>query len=639
MTTKTIKRSTEFKRCGVCKIDLKGNFVFIDDETELFLGWPKEELFGKSLFDFLDKSSQSLIEELLTRRNHYETFYDTTTVTFVDRTNKPTKVSLVVSLNFIAGNPVNFQLIINRYEGNITDDGNSLLWFALYDFINSLSGIGDVFNWREHLRLLRKLTGASQLAVYKIMEQSLEPRAVVTDDDSTRFAFNSIPELTDLHRQVAQTGKTYSFIDKEAVNRALEEYGVSPDEFIVRVKVSENDLYLLRMIFSTIKPDSVAESVEQARAGIMMIEKLMQTTGIRGDDANESFDVKFTVGFLDSLDIGSLLIQTDGQIVGYNSALLKLIDKDDIEGSYRDFIDLLIQYNNPTLETTIETYFNKGNVDGFQLDLSLPLKLINGEAARLVIVRFSEEANDLSACFALIPESAVFFNRDLQDLPQGKMWPSIISSMKSELKKVTVCTDKLTNEYYNQLGHKGNTCLENLSERVRYINGMYDELAVIMDCTNSEQETQLTDLNLLFNRVLHEIRSVYTGIDIKCNFQKMPKIKTNRKKASRIFYNIISNGIRFNNNDKVIINISSEILNDACKVSVSGNSASDPWQQVDNIFDFFNQMPSSNVKVLPGDGTSFAMTRQLVDSLGWEIDFTSDSTEKNGVTIIIPSRI
>jgi len=510
MTTKTIKRSTEFKRCGVCKIDLKGNFVFIDDETELFLGWPKEELFGKSLFDFLDKSSQSLIEELLTRRNHYETFYDTTTVTFVDRTNKPTKVSLVVSLNFIAGNPVNFQLIINRYEGNITDDGNSLLWFALYDFINSLSGIGDVFNWREHLRLLRKLTGASQLAVYKIMEQSLEPRAVVTDDDSTRFAFNSIPELTDLHRQVAQTGKTYSFIDKEAVNRALEEYGVSPDEFIVRVKVSENDLYLLRMIFSTIKPDSVAESVEQARAGIMMIEKLMQTTGIRGDDANESFDVKFTVGFLDSLDIGSLLIQTDGQIVGYNSALLKLIDKDDIEGSYRDFIDLLIQYNNPTLETTIETYFNKGNVDGFQLDLSLPLKLINGEAARLVIVRFSEEANDLSACFALIPESAVFFNRDLQDLPQGKMWPSIISSMKSELKKVTVCTDKLTNEYYNQLGHKGNTCLENLSERVRYINGMYDELAVIMDCTNSEQETQLTDLNLLFNRVLHEIRSVYT---------------------------------------------------------------------------------------------------------------------------------
>jgi len=99
----------------------------------------------------------------------------------------------------------------------------------------------------------------------------------------------------------------------------------------------------------------------------------------------------------------------------------------------------------------------------------------------------------------------------------------------------------------------------------------------------------------------------------------MPKIKTNRKKASRIFYNIISNGIRFNNNDKVIINISSEILNDACKVSVSGNSASDPWQQVDNIFDFFNQMPSSNVKVLPGDGTSFAMTRQLVDSLAGKL--------------------
>ena len=49
-----------FKRCAVCKIDLKGRFVYIDERTEHLLGLTKEDLFGKNIIEFLDEPSQKL---------------------------------------------------------------------------------------------------------------------------------------------------------------------------------------------------------------------------------------------------------------------------------------------------------------------------------------------------------------------------------------------------------------------------------------------------------------------------------------------------------------------------------------------------------------------------------------------------
>ena len=65
MATQVSTRSVGFRRCAVCKVDLKGRFVYIDEEIENLLGYTKEELFGKSLSDFLDETSIVLLEQLL----------------------------------------------------------------------------------------------------------------------------------------------------------------------------------------------------------------------------------------------------------------------------------------------------------------------------------------------------------------------------------------------------------------------------------------------------------------------------------------------------------------------------------------------------------------------------------------------
>ena len=98
----TIQQSSSgigLTRCAVCKIDLKGRFVYVDEKVEDLLGYTKEDLFGKSLLDFIDEPSQKLIEQLLSHRNHYETFYDSTTITLLDQQRTPVAARAVVSLN------------------------------------------------------------------------------------------------------------------------------------------------------------------------------------------------------------------------------------------------------------------------------------------------------------------------------------------------------------------------------------------------------------------------------------------------------------------------------------------------------------------------------------------------------------
>ena len=99
--------------CAVFKIDFKGRFVYIDDETEELFGLSREELFGKSLYEFISDESHSVLDAVLRRHNRYESFYEAAPLTIRDAAERLRRVMCVITLNFISGNPVNYQFILN----------------------------------------------------------------------------------------------------------------------------------------------------------------------------------------------------------------------------------------------------------------------------------------------------------------------------------------------------------------------------------------------------------------------------------------------------------------------------------------------------------------------------------------------
>jgi len=341
MVAGTTTRTADFTRCAVCKIDLKGRFVYIDEETERLLGYTKEELFGKSLPDFLDENSQEKIDRLLSERNHYETFYDTTTITLISREGRLVVARSIVSLNFIAGNPVNFQLILD-----VEPAAQPVIAVAAVSdyetFLDELLSLESPHDCKAILELVRRFSGASRAALYMMRDNLLEPRSGSCDNNSDEFAFESTPEVTALHERLARTGAEYAFTDEHAVREAVEKEGAAPSEFVIPLKLHDVDPYLLRLIYpAEVQPTEGALAVARARLALRLITQLTRSAPPSGDRTDPEVDVKFTVGFLDNLGIGALLIDPDGQIVGYNPALVAMLGDCSPGDQYQDFAGLL----------------------------------------------------------------------------------------------------------------------------------------------------------------------------------------------------------------------------------------------------------------------------------------------------------
>jgi PAS domain S-box-containing protein len=51
-TTSSIQ-DTAVRRCAVCRVDLRGRFVYVDDKVQDLLGYSMEELFARPVVDFV----------------------------------------------------------------------------------------------------------------------------------------------------------------------------------------------------------------------------------------------------------------------------------------------------------------------------------------------------------------------------------------------------------------------------------------------------------------------------------------------------------------------------------------------------------------------------------------------------------
>jgi PAS domain S-box-containing protein len=181
----------KFQRCAVLKIDLAGRIVNIDSLTEKLLGLPGEELFGREIVEFLDNESYDAVMEVLNRRNRYESFYETTELVFRTRQNQYISYMTIISLNFIGGNPANYQLIINPFGDRVQvysemerPDKSEEISAQIFNYLAALNGNID---WEELLHVFLKSDKIILSAVYFAGDKMLDLIAEVTQFENANM--------------------------------------------------------------------------------------------------------------------------------------------------------------------------------------------------------------------------------------------------------------------------------------------------------------------------------------------------------------------------------------------------------------------------------------------------------------------
>jgi len=163
------------KRCAVVKIDFNCRFVYVDELSERLFGQPSENLFGQSMKDFLAEESYSHLLSVLPSQNHYESFYEATRLTLIDGRGDRHELDVIISLNFIAGNPANYQIIFSPLNENKGGQREVTPFDEIpHLLIDYISKCDQALDWRNLCVLFSVVDDIIQTGIYHLHYDDLE---------------------------------------------------------------------------------------------------------------------------------------------------------------------------------------------------------------------------------------------------------------------------------------------------------------------------------------------------------------------------------------------------------------------------------------------------------------------------------
>ncbi|MFH1688178.1 MAG: PAS domain-containing sensor histidine kinase [bacterium] len=628
MISRTTNRTTRFHRCAVCKIDLKGRFVFVDDVVEHLLGYTKEDLFGRSILDFLTQDSKALTVELLSQRNHYETFFDSTEFTLIGAGGQPITASAVVSLNFIAGNPANFQIILDKRAAVTKSPSLQDNRLPIGELVSDLLALETPSDLKPMLASLREYTGAAAAYLYVIGDGSIEPRCGACRDETIGSALAAIPPATDLHRRVAETGSEYSFADQDAVRRAIEADGAAPHEFVRSLDLATGHQYLLRMTFDPdLAPDQAREAVERAGFALALAQRLLSRSTTH--QSSSDLDVQFTIGFLDHIGIGAALTDALGTLVGYNRSLLAMLQVDELGDSLGVMAELLQNHNDTEALRILSLIEDRPPaVTG---DASSQINLPSGDMARMMLVRLSDTPQDLTSCLVMVPSAGC---AEPDDNVPDPFWSEVYDTVKLEVTGLRSGLQNLSHAVSGQLGKQQDEVLGRLRQDSDRLKRVLDDLSLIATDTG-EAEHLLVDMNLLAREILQELSPWHPEVNVRWQYNGPSKVVADLELVRRLMQICLSNCLRFCRNYQCEIQIEAVQDDNFLKINISDDGLGIPKEYQARVFDAGFQVPRRGGRQHPGAGTGLTLARRLLRQRGGRISVSSATGQGTRVSLIL----
>lgn len=261
-------------RCAVCRIDLKGRFVYVDDGIERLMGFGREELFGKTFLDFVEEADKPLMLSILRQHSRYETNFDSLRLRLRNRKGEVISAIAVIALNFIAGNPVNYQVIIDteRTKSEFTKSPDDSARLALY--VQTLLTADQLKFTDACIDALYQYFGVNACLIYHVVKG--DPHPVYSKESNPKTGIRALTEPKKLLQWVASSDEEYSVADTEQVRRAIERAGVAPAEFICKFNLLDQQYLLRTKCQESPDPMDTHREVAGYRAVVRLAERLAQ---------------------------------------------------------------------------------------------------------------------------------------------------------------------------------------------------------------------------------------------------------------------------------------------------------------------------------------------------------------------------
>ncbi|MEA5259491.1 ATP-binding protein [Arcicella aquatica] len=218
-----------------------------------------------------------------------------------------------------------------------------------------------------------------------------------------------------------------------------------------------------------------------------------------------------------------------------------------------------------------------------------------------------------------LEQFAYIASHDLQEpLRKIRNFISLAQHNRSDIDK--------QNLYYSKI----NASAERMSQLIIDVLS-YSKLAVTSDTF------EFTDLNSVLSDVINDFEFLLSEKKAVLTVEPMPSVLGKPVQLGQLFYNLISNSLKFSE-ETPVIHISHQVINDngiaLNKIVVSDNGIGIEPHHVDKLFTIFKRLHPQSA--YPGTGIGLALCKKIVENHGGRIEIDSNSNGGTDVIVYLP---
>ncbi len=256
----------------------------------------------------------------------------------------------------------------------------------------------------------------------------------------------------------------------------------------------------------------------------------------------------------------------------------------------------------------------------------------NGENTSLVAL--IESFNEMSYELKKVSDT-----NDKYEMNRKKLLAGISHDLKTPITSILGYVEGI-NEGVANSPEKMKTYMDIIYKNARYTNTLIDDLFLFSKLDINQMKYQMQKINVkdyfddIFIEMKIDLEEQGNIVKYTSDIDSSKEMYIDPKMVYRIISNLISNAIKYNDKEQVVLKCKLEEIEgkDGIRVSVKDNGMGIEEKEISHIFDVFYRVDKARNKDIGGSGLGLSISKQLVEAHDGEI--TAISTIGKGTEFI-----
>jgi light-regulated signal transduction histidine kinase (bacteriophytochrome) len=207
--------------------------------------------------------------------------------------------------------------------------------------------------------------------------------------------------------------------------------------------------------------------------------------------------------------------------------------------------------------------------------------------------------------------------------------------LQAPLRMVTGFLELLEKKHAEQLNESARQYIGFAVNGASKMKRLIFDLLEYSRLTTQAKEHVEVDLNEAVKNALEKLATVITDSSVKINIESLPVVKAEAQQMTELFYQLLSNAIKFRKTDAPEINLSLKNENDYWLITISDNGVGFDPAFSEKIFTIFRRLYADETKY-EGTGAGLAKCKRIAELHGGTIGASSVLNEGSNFYFTIP---